>query len=65
MQCIKDTIKNKDFDSVADQKILEKDLKITRTVLKSLISECVMIVETCQEQLEINIKSRAKEKNKD
>lgn len=62
---VKDTIKNKDFDSVADQKILEKDLKITRTVLKSLISECIMIIETCEEQLEINIKSRAKEKNKD
>ena len=62
---VKDTIKNKDFDSVADQKILEKDLKTTRTVLKSLISECIMIIETCEEQLEINIKSRAKEKNKD
>ena len=42
-----------------------KDTITTRTVLKSLISECIMIVETCEEQLEINIKSRAKEKNKD
>lgn len=62
---VKDAIKNKDFDSAADQKTLEKDLKTTRMVLKSLIDECVMIVETCEEQLESNIKSRAKEKNKD
>lgn len=62
---VKDAIKNKDFDSAADQKTLEKDLKTTRAVLKSLISECIMIVETCEEQLESNIKSRAKEKNKD
>lgn len=62
---VKDAIKKKDFDNTADQKTLEKDLKTTRTVLKSLISECIMMVQTCDEQLESNINLRTKEKNKD